>query len=153
MRVYEGLVDEGSDPLVLVNGEKLPSRLDLANHSPDGLNWGYSGSGPAQLALAILADHLQHRPQDKAIARRLQDRRGGSIGRRRDLPVNATDEEVLGLTADDLAVRCHQHFKGAYVAALDMSTSWRIDSDGVSEILMRMANHGLQSRFDREEPV
>ncbi len=24
------------------------------NHSPDGFNWGYSGSGPAQLALAII---------------------------------------------------------------------------------------------------
>ncbi len=24
------------------------------NHSPDGFNWGYGGSGPAQLALAIL---------------------------------------------------------------------------------------------------
>ncbi len=24
------------------------------NHSPDGFEWGYSGSGPAQLALAIL---------------------------------------------------------------------------------------------------
>lgn len=23
------------------------------NHSPDGFNWGYAGSGPAQLALAI----------------------------------------------------------------------------------------------------
>ncbi len=23
------------------------------NHSPDGFNWGYCGSGPAQLALAI----------------------------------------------------------------------------------------------------
>ena len=26
------------------------------NHSPDGFNWGYSGSGPAQLALALLYD-------------------------------------------------------------------------------------------------
>lgn len=26
----------------------------LVNHSPDGFAWGYSGSGPAQLALAIL---------------------------------------------------------------------------------------------------
>lgn len=26
----------------------------LWNHSPDGFNWGYGGSGPAQLALAIL---------------------------------------------------------------------------------------------------
>jgi hypothetical protein len=30
----------------------------LRNHSPTGLEWGYCGSGPAQLALAILADHL-----------------------------------------------------------------------------------------------
>jgi hypothetical protein len=75
------------------------------------------------------------------------------MGRRRDLSINATDEEMKGETADDLAVRCHQHFKGAYVAALDMNTSWRIDSDGVSEILMRMANHGIPNRFDREDPV
>src|SRR4051812_13258550 len=26
----------------------------MRNHSPDGFNWGYGGSGPAQLALAIL---------------------------------------------------------------------------------------------------
>lgn len=26
------------------------------NHSPDGFNFGYEGSGPAQLALAILLD-------------------------------------------------------------------------------------------------
>lgn len=25
----------------------------MYNHSPDGFNWGYGGSGPAQLALAI----------------------------------------------------------------------------------------------------
>ena len=37
----------------------LRLRLDLFNHSPDGFNWGYSGSGPAQLALAILADCLK----------------------------------------------------------------------------------------------
>lgn len=34
----------------------LDPRLDLANHSPTGLAWGYLGSGPAQLALAILCD-------------------------------------------------------------------------------------------------
>ncbi len=28
----------------------------LYNHSPDGFNWGYAGSGPAQLALAILLE-------------------------------------------------------------------------------------------------
>jgi uncharacterized protein DUF6166 len=34
----------------------LPPRHDLMNHSPTGFEWGYGGSGPAQLALAILAD-------------------------------------------------------------------------------------------------
>lgn len=34
---------------------KLDPRLDLVNHSPTGLSWGYAGSGPAQCALAILA--------------------------------------------------------------------------------------------------
>lgn len=30
--------------------------LKIANHSPDGFAWGYSGSGPAQFALAILLE-------------------------------------------------------------------------------------------------
>ena len=34
----------------------LPERQDLISHSPDGLAWGYPGSGPAQLAMALLAD-------------------------------------------------------------------------------------------------
>ncbi len=32
----------------------LPACLDICNHSPSGFEWGYGGSGPAQLALAIL---------------------------------------------------------------------------------------------------
>ena len=42
------------------NGETesrpLPFYLDVCNHSPTGFAWGYCGSGPAQLALAILVD-------------------------------------------------------------------------------------------------
>lgn len=33
----------------------LPVRHDLCNHSPIGFAWGYGGSRPAQLALALLA--------------------------------------------------------------------------------------------------
>lgn len=43
---------------VTVDGKPLNPRLDLWNHSPTGFEWGYCGSGPAQLALALLADHL-----------------------------------------------------------------------------------------------
>jgi hypothetical protein len=52
------------------NSYKLPLRLDLSNHSPTGFEWGYAGSGPAQLALAILADALG----DDARALRLHQR-------------------------------------------------------------------------------
>lgn len=52
-RVYHG--DIATDT-VTVNGQPLNPRLDLRNHSPTGLTWGYMGSGPAQLALAILAN-------------------------------------------------------------------------------------------------
>lgn len=40
---------------VWLNGKKLnPSKSQkISNHSPDGFNWSYGGSGPAQLALAI----------------------------------------------------------------------------------------------------
>ena len=31
--------------------------LALASHSPSGFEWGYGGSGPAQLALALLLDY------------------------------------------------------------------------------------------------
>ena len=43
---------------VTVNNKPLPVRHEVLNHSPDGFEWGYGGSGPAQLALAILCDHL-----------------------------------------------------------------------------------------------
>ena len=45
--------------VVVYNDKKeiIPLRLDLYGHSPDGFEWGYEGSGPAQLALAILADY------------------------------------------------------------------------------------------------
>ncbi|MBT9143819.1 MAG: hypothetical protein DDT29_02231 [Dehalococcoidia bacterium] len=35
----------------------LPDRSqNIRNHSPNGFDWGYLGSGPAQLALALLLD-------------------------------------------------------------------------------------------------
>jgi hypothetical protein len=46
--------------VVTGDGKKLDLRLDLFNHSPTGFEWGYGGSGPAQTALAILADCLHN---------------------------------------------------------------------------------------------
>lgn len=59
--------DDKGGMLVYCGNTKLdpaPS-LKLRNHSPDGFAWGYSGSGPAQLALAML---LHFTDQDFALA-------------------------------------------------------------------------------------
>lgn len=58
MKHYSGR-REGYAVIVTVDGRRLNPRHDLWNHSPDGFEWGYAGSGPAQLALAIVADHCQ----------------------------------------------------------------------------------------------
>ena len=57
MKTYKGEIS-GYETTVTVNGKPLPLRLDLLSLSPEGFAWGYKGNGPAQLALAILADHL-----------------------------------------------------------------------------------------------
>src|SRR5712691_9372505 len=57
MKTYEGR-RRWHAAKVTVNGRPLDPRLDLHSHSPAEFEWGYGGSGPAQLALAILADHL-----------------------------------------------------------------------------------------------
>lgn len=60
MRIYHGIRKTDGSAHVFVEDEDvmkpLTSRNDLINHSPDGFEWGYAGSGPAQLALAVLAD-------------------------------------------------------------------------------------------------
>ena len=66
MKVYFGNVDSHRKWEVLVRDDNRPGstplplnpRYDLSNHSPDGYAWGYTGSGPAQLCLALLADAL-----------------------------------------------------------------------------------------------
>jgi septum formation inhibitor MinC len=65
-------VTEGQDPKL------LDPRLDLINHSPRGFDWGYEGSGPAQTALAILADATR---DDRTAAALHQDFKRNFIAR------------------------------------------------------------------------
>jgi len=47
------------------NKELFPEKSqNVCNHSPDGFMWGYNGSGPAQLALAILLEFI---PDEKVV--------------------------------------------------------------------------------------
>ena len=58
--VVEELLALGADLSVGMVRE-LPLALEMRAHSPTGFSWGYGGSGPAQLALALLADALGDR--------------------------------------------------------------------------------------------
>lgn len=60
MVTYHGKKTERGCVVMREEGDEtldfLKLRLDVRGHSPTGFNWGYGGSGPAQLALALLAD-------------------------------------------------------------------------------------------------
>lgn len=57
MKIYEG--ERGlNGAVVTVDGHRLPHRYELKVFSKTGFEWTYTGAGPKQLALALLADHL-----------------------------------------------------------------------------------------------
>ena len=64
MKLYQGRRSaDGCE--VTVDGQPLNPRHDLRRFSTD-FEWGYDGTGPRQLALALLADHYGQ--DDKAVA-------------------------------------------------------------------------------------
>ncbi len=75
-------ISEGTQSLM---SHKL---VHFSHHSPTGFSWGYQGSGPSDLALAILLDHLKETPTPSEL----------SMGR-------------------PLAWRLHHFFKREFVAA------------------------------------
>ena len=61
MKTYSGHRTEAGCAVSVADGagsRGLDPRFDLRRHSLTGFEWGYGGSGPAQLALAIAADVL-----------------------------------------------------------------------------------------------
>ncbi len=63
MKKYAGERTERGAAVAVVDletrvGRPLPTGLQYVRHSPTGFEWGYLGSGPAQLAFAILLDHF-----------------------------------------------------------------------------------------------
>ena len=64
MKTYKGKrtdPEKGSaSPVTVVVEEngKTYNLQHIMRHSPDGFNWGYSGSGASDLARSILTDHF-----------------------------------------------------------------------------------------------
>lgn len=109
----------------------LDPRLDLANHSPTGFGWGYNGSGPAQTALAILADYFAKRPEsdiDRLLA---------------VMKIEKSEEgpPVLEKLSwrDYIAVCLHQAFKFRVIACFSNGDRFWLTSDDVGEHVSAIA--------------
>lgn len=61
--------------------QPFAARFDLRSHSLDDFEWGYSGSGPAQLALALAADVLVDDERVQDIYQDLQFKLGGRLAK------------------------------------------------------------------------
>jgi hypothetical protein len=80
----------------------LSLRLDLGNHSPTGFAWGYGGSGPHQLAIAILAEVIG---DEKALtcSQTFKWEKIATIPKEQDFKI--TDDEVLAWYNNFLATQ------------------------------------------------
>ena len=111
MKSYHGWRDDDGNAQVIIlhNGVKaLPMRLDLDNHSPTGFEWGYGGSGPAQLALALLADALE----DDQLAQILHQR-----FKWRYIAVIPQDSTGWHMTADEIRAAAKEISEGIDIEA------------------------------------
>jgi Family of unknown function (DUF6166) len=95
--------EDGKEVWVCEDGKKvapLPLRLDIQNKSPTGFAWGYGGSGPAQLAIAILA----HAAGDETARNLWMDFKWKVIG-------HLQQEEGFVITKESVLefVRVHEH--------------------------------------------
>ncbi len=57
---YRGWRSKGKCRVVICKGQQIASLTHVVRHSPDGFEWGYAGSGPADLARSILVHFRMH---------------------------------------------------------------------------------------------
>ena len=63
MKTYRGLRINGDATVIVEEDGQEPRPLrHHVRHSPDGFEWGYGGSGPADTARCILLDAMQAEP-------------------------------------------------------------------------------------------
>ncbi|SRR6266571_4051289 len=113
--IYQGWRDKKGTH-VLVNGKPL---RHVIYHSPSGLEWGYGGSGPADLALSLLVHYFKERHVNTAFLKKFHAR-------------------------PSQAWLYHQQFKREIVATFP-HTSWRLSSDKIESWLAQKALQAASS--------
>lgn len=102
------------------------SLATVTYHSPDGIDWGYPGSGPADLALSILADYF-----------------------------GETHEQVLEALRSlwsprSKAAALHQRFKDQFIAN-EQRDEWQIRADVIDVWLASTSNRASLERLTEED--
>jgi len=112
----------------------LPPRLDLFNHSPTGFEWSYSGSGPAQTALAILVSHLLIKSNWPPVM--------AALG------LLKPPDECHGVEPHEyLAVCYHQVFKARVIAKLP-EDKWELTEEEINNTITRNKPLSFLSIYD-----
>jgi len=95
MKLYIGERTEKGVEVIVLDAEggqePLDPRYDPRKHSMDGFNFGYGGSGPAQLSLALLADVLC---DDEKAQRFYQDFKFKVVARLQGEQFEMSEEEI-----------------------------------------------------------
>jgi len=113
--LYEVVVErEGQKPY------RLNSRTDIVNHSPTGVCWGYYGSGPAQLALAILVDYLTE-------------------GDQRPYARSEYNDPII-----ERALSLYQDFKVSVIGCLSMDSGWELTDRDVENAITKLTIKQMQ---------
>ena len=98
----------------------------ITHHSPDGIEWGYVGSGPADLALSLLADFFNERPE------------------------RVTDALRSLWAPRSKAAALHQRFKAEFLAN-EQRVEWQIRADVIDVWLAAPSNRACLERLAEED--
>lgn len=130
MRRYIGTRDaktHRASVLVVDDGGKsrdLPTRTEVRNHSPDGFEWGYGGSGPAQLSLAMLCDYFSIESEGQHLGRSIAEAIWHPLGS------NLGDDKLR--EPIQMALRIYQEFKWSTVAKFDQKTGFVVTTGDIT---------------------
>ena len=88
---------------VLVDGEPLSPHYDQLRLTEHGFEWSYEGPEPAQLAFALLYDHLHDAVAAKALHESFMRRIVANFGNEWELSSADLDEAVAALRSGPMA--------------------------------------------------
>jgi hypothetical protein len=90
---------------VTVDGKPLDQSLDIQKFTPNGFEWSYEGPEPRQLALAILAAHLDDAVKAKALVEPFMTAVVANFGN--DWEMNSADIDAALVAIQRQQARAH----------------------------------------------